>query len=274
MGYGRPGVPPGYAARPAERGDLIAVGELLQAAEAADYGDSTLGADFVARKWGRPGFDPPTHAWVITDADVLIAYGEAFREPGSTEVDTVGLVHPRHRGRGLRPLLVAWAERRAADLWGRGNARTVVVQTATATPDVEARELLMSRGYRMVRSFFHMVIDLPPPTSTEPSPPTGVIFRSFVPGQDDAAAHQTIGAAFRGSWGFRPQSFEEFRDGLVNRDVVPELSLMADQGGGLPVGVLLGAAMNDMGWVDILAVLPSHRGRGIGSALLRAGFAR
>jgi ribosomal protein S18 acetylase RimI-like enzyme len=40
-----------------------------------------------------------------------------------------------------------------------------------------------------------------------------------------------------------------------------------------PVGALTASAGDEVGWVDYLAVLGSHRGRGIGSALLRRAFA-
>ena len=40
----------------------------------------------------------------------------------------------------------------------------------------------------------------------------------------------------------------------------------------MPVGVLTASAAGDRGWVDYLAVSASHRGRGIGAALLRRSF--
>ena len=52
----------------------------------------------------------------------------------------------------------------------------------------------------------------------------------------------------------------------------PTLWLLARDGGS-PVGALTASAGDDVGWVDWLAVLGSHRGRGIGSALLRRAFA-
>ena len=40
-----------------------------------------------------------------------------------------------------------------------------------------------------------------------------------------------------------------------------------------PVGVLTASTARDRGWVDYLAVSSTHRGRGIGAALLRRSFA-
>ena len=42
---------------------------------------------------------------------------------------------------------------------------------------------------------------------------------------------------------------------------------------GVPVGVTTASVAEDRGWVDYLAVAASHRGRGIGPALLRCSFA-
>jgi len=47
---------------------------------------------------------------------------------------------------------------------------------------------------------------------------------------------------------------------------------MLARDGDVPVGALT-ASSGDGGWVDWLGVLPSHRGRGIGHALLRRSFA-
>ena len=52
----------------------------------------------------------------------------------------------------------------------------------------------------------------------------------------------------------------------------PTLWLLA-RDGGMPVGALIANVGDDVGWVDWLAVLGSHRGRGIGGALLRRSFA-
>jgi ribosomal protein S18 acetylase RimI-like enzyme len=41
---------------------------------------------------------------------------------------------------------------------------------------------------------------------------------------------------------------------------------------GVPAGVLTASVARDRGWVDYLAVAASHRGRGIGAALLRRSF--
>jgi ribosomal protein S18 acetylase RimI-like enzyme len=41
----------------------------------------------------------------------------------------------------------------------------------------------------------------------------------------------------------------------------------------VPVGALIANVGDDVGWVDWLAVAGSHRGRGIGGALLRRSFA-
>jgi GNAT superfamily N-acetyltransferase len=52
----------------------------------------------------------------------------------------------------------------------------------------------------------------------------------------------------------------------------PTLWLLA-RDGVVPVGVLTASAAGDRGWVDYLAVSASHRGRGMGAALLRRSFA-
>ncbi|MGH7371109.1 MAG: GNAT family N-acetyltransferase [Candidatus Methylomirabilales bacterium] len=52
----------------------------------------------------------------------------------------------------------------------------------------------------------------------------------------------------------------------------PTLWLLAS-GGGEPVGALTANVWGDRGWVNEIGVLATHRGRGIGSALLLRSFA-
>lgn len=57
---------------------------------------------------------------------------------------------------------------------------------------------------------------------------------------------------------------------MTNPTYDPSLWLLAREAD-VPVGALA-ASVGDGGWVDWLAVLPSHRGRGIGLALLHRAF--
>jgi mycothiol synthase len=264
-------LPAGYAPRPARRDDLQTIARLAREVDVADYGESSFEMDFIARDWDRPDFDPSSDAWVVLADGAMVGYGAAFVEAPGT-VEALGLVHPDHRGRGIGAALAEAAERHAAELRDQSGEPAVRLQTPVAAPDAAGRELLSAGGYHLVRSFFHMEVELSEPISADPGP-EGITIRDFVSGRDERAAHATIEAAFAGTWGFHPLTYEEFGERILGHDFDPRLSLVADQDDGA-VGVLLGDVMSGLGWVDMLAVLPGWRGRGIGAALLRAAFVR
>jgi mycothiol synthase len=262
-------LPRGYTIRPGKPDDRAAVAALLRRVDAHEYGESAFGPDFISDDWDRPEFDPRTDAVVVETGDGIVGFGQTLEEaPGI--VEGLGLVHPNHRGLGIGSLLADAAERRTADLAARAGG-SMVLRSSVSTPDAAAHTLLAARGYQRVRSFFHMDVDLSQDTAIPPDPPD-VALRGFASG-DEPAAHATIEAAFAGSWGFHPLTYQEFTERIVGREFEPGLSVMAERQGEA-VGVLLGRPMDGLGWVDMLAVLPAWRGRGIGGALLQASFVR
>ena len=80
-------------------------------------------------------------------------------------------------------------------------------------------------------------------------------------------------AAFADDPGDHPEPFDRWlEEHASNPSYDPTLWLLA-RDGNVPIAALTASAGDDGGWVDWLAVLPSHRGRGIGAALLRRSFA-
>jgi ribosomal protein S18 acetylase RimI-like enzyme len=86
------------------------------------------------------------------------------------------------------------------------------------------------------------------------------------------AAHET---AFATNADYRPESFDEFRAvHLEGHDLDLTVSRVARRDGRV-VGFVLCRrwALQDAGFVDLLGVEPTERGRGLGSTLLRCAFA-
>ncbi|HEY1332278.1 MAG TPA: GNAT family N-acetyltransferase [Actinomycetota bacterium] len=260
----------GYSFRAATQDDLDAVADVVAADNLDDVGQVVLGRDFVEGQWSRLGFDLAIDAWVAVDATgTVVGYGQVrFAEPDA--VDSWGVVHPKHRGRGIGSELLDRIERRAAQMQPEGSL--IRFRHSVSSGDRAAADMVRARGLHPLHHFWHMQIDLTPPIDPGPEP-EGLDITGVNPNNDLPAVHAVLERAFVGDLSHTPAPFEawvEEETGGSNFD--PTLWLAARDEDDI-VGVLTASAGEDGGWVDYLAVLASHRGRGIGAALLRRSFA-
>jgi mycothiol synthase len=175
-------------------------------------------------------------------------------------------VHPDHLGRGIGAALLRWAEARARDAGSPKIGQTV--------PDTNpsAAALLSSNGYgvRWETWVFQKDLDAEP---AAPRLPEGITLRTFDEGRDARAVYDLIETAFS-EWPDRDPGFgfEDWVASFMRReDFDPSLTFLLEDAGEL-VGVALCLVYGDEGWVQQIAVKRSHRGRGLGGALLQAAF--
>jgi mycothiol synthase len=263
-------VPSTYALRAPRPGDFPGVAAVLAADDLDDAGEVVLDEGFLRWQWERPGFVLGTDAWVAVDEHATVAaYGQLTRD----DPDVVGswaVVHPAHRGRGLSAALVDRIEKRAPAL-APGPA-PLRVRNAINAGDGAAAALLGSRGYHLVRHFWHMRIDVP--DGFDPGdPPAGLSITALRSPEDLPAVHRVIDVAFADHWAHQPEPLEDWaEDNTGGASYDPQLWRLAWDGERL-VGALTAAALEGRGWVELLGVVRSARGRGIAAALLRQAFA-
>jgi mycothiol synthase len=263
-------LPAGCAFRAPAAGDVDAVGSMLVADQLAAGFQPTLDAAFVRQVWNRPDFDIGTNAWVVIDgAREVVAYGQVRREEPDI-VGSWGVVHVAHRGLGIGSSVLDRIEARAMTLLA-GVASPRFRHSITAG-DEPAAAILRDRGMRPIRHFWHMQFDVTGPIEPGPAP-DGIGIAGIQPLDDLKAIHAVLEAAFVDDPGDHPGPFDAWaEEHMASPTYDPTLWLMG-RDGDEPVGVLIASAGDDAGWVDWLAVLASHRGRGIGLALLCRSFA-
>jgi mycothiol synthase len=264
-------LPDGYGFRSPTPDDLDAVAAVLIADQQADGSEAVLDRDVVHRTWSRPAFDLTDGAWVVTGpSGDIVAYGHTQPEEDAS-VGSWGVVHPEHRGIGIGSALFAVIEARAtALLSGAPSGR---FRHSITAGDAVAAALVRGRGLRPIRHYWHMWIDLDGRVDVG-DVPEGIQIRTVDPTRDDLrAVHAILEAGFMEDPGDHPETFERWvEEDASGPGFDPGLWLLTHEDG-RPVATLAASRGGAGGWVDWLAVLPSHRGRGIGSSLLRHAFA-
>lgn len=263
-----PVLPDGLRTRPATGADLENVVALCRRCEAADLGVPDTNNDDILAAWRRPGFDRSRDTvLVLTGAGEVVGYGDVFDGR-----EAFGMVDPGWRGRGIGGWLLRRMERRARE--GRDDRAPDGRALEVSAPhgDRAFRELAEREGYRQGRSSWVMRLDMdaPPPP---PAWPRGVELRPFVREEDARAVHRLVQDAFADIGNQPARSFEFWERTVLDRDDFdPSLWFLAVAGEEL-VGANLCFAGSTGGFVAQLAVRRDRRGRGLGLALLRHGFA-
>lgn len=254
-------LPPGMTARGATLDDVDVALAVTQAAEQLDHGaPMTVRAD-IAGDWHRPSMDLATDVVLVEIGGSVVAYAEEFRGRAFAHV------HPDVRGHGVGTALAAWTEAHARAA-GLGQVGQTIASTATA-----ALALLQGRGYapRWDAWILRRRLDAPLP---DPALPADVGLRTVRRPDEDRALYELIDTAFS-DWNDRDtaMAFEDWRASYLDRDGVdPSLVLVLVDDTGRLVGASLCLVEEGEGWIDQLAVARSHRGRGLGGALLQASF--
>jgi mycothiol synthase len=237
-------------------GPTEALLELLDARDRADYGESGFTRSEVLAALEGNEFTP-AHDTVIAYADGEPLGGVALLPPGS-----LGFVAPAGEGRGAGSALLDWVEQRA-----RARQRAMHRQRVGAGNE-RAHRLLETYGYTQVREVRHMSISLdqaPAPAD----PPNGISVGPPDLIADAHGLHEADARMFGENPDYEPVPFDVFRDEhLIGHQPDPRLSSIAVRDGRIVGFTLCRDVGAGVGHVDLLAVDPGIRRRGLGRALL------
>jgi mycothiol synthase len=237
--------------------DAAAIAELLNQHAQAAFGEIEI-AEAEVRHW-------------FTLPEIWIRVAERDGRP-------VGYVDAVPRGRdGATEIDVRALDRDAAEVLVQATiarTRTPIARLVVQGDDAILKQVVEEDGWRPVRRSYQMRIELGD-DMPEPRWPDGISVRALEPG-DERRVHEANSLAFADDWNFRPQPFDQWRNDVFGRDNVDHsLSWLAED-----AERLAGYSLNawhfsddpEFGWVGILGVLPHHRRRGLGTALLQQSF--
>jgi ribosomal protein S18 acetylase RimI-like enzyme len=262
--------PAGYSARSARPEDVAELEQLFIALDREEGIEPSYLEEDMMSAWRRADFDVELDTFVVlSDSGAIVAYGHVEARP-PTDLVSMGWVHPHHRELGLGAFVIEAMESRARAKAGAPAAAFERVVNVVTEWDRPAARLLEDAGYKAVRHFWSMEIDLKAEVD-RPAILPGVTVRPFDPAEA-SAVHAVLVEAFQDHWG---TPFPEFPDWsaetLERKSSDPSLWRIAEVNGEV-VGSLVADASSGSGWVIDLGVLRGFRNRGIGRALLLHAF--
>jgi len=263
-------LPPGYTWRRATREDVDRIAELTAAVDVAQGADPSYRADEILIDWNRPGFEFDQDSWMFEYEGKLAAYGH-LSPRGDSDLVLMAWTHPNHDQWALSFSLMSAMEPRAREIAGSSPYKRGV---AIASEHEEAlMAAIEAEGFKPDALFVEMVMSLDGFQLGDVRLPAGVEIRQLDPAET-REFYDVLVAAFAEHWGAGFAPFDEWlRDvkGLEGYD--PALSLVAVDAGRI-VGALFSHVTEELGEIHDIGTLPDHRGRGLGEALMRYGFAR
>jgi mycothiol synthase len=249
-------------ARPPTQDDTAAVAELVIAYERSLYGQTEYSLGDLEAEWET--LDLEHDALVLMDGDRVVAFGSLEDRGELWRIEAY--VHPEERGRGLGTEILTALETSAA---ARGARR---IQNSITEPDEAAQRLLAGLGYRSVRVFRELRIELDAPPAP-PEWPAGFVPDAFEPGRDAAAFHAAQQEAFADHWEFHPRELAAWRTyHIENERFDPSLWRVVRVGDEVVAGTICEADRYGGGWVSVLFTRRPWRAQGVGRALLRDAF--
>jgi mycothiol synthase len=240
--------------------DADGVLRVLAARDLADFAVVDYTREELLDQWRTREFDPGTRAVVAENADGIIGYA-AICSPGE-----LAFVAPDRECLGVGTALLSWTESRAREL-GRRTFRQRV-----AFRNDRAQALLLATAYRRARAITRLgrrLVDVAP----SPPAPAGISLAPLDVYRDAEPLHEADGRAFAGNPDYELMTLASFYDEhLASPNLAPELSRVARRRSRIVGFVVSRRHPHEEGFVDLLAVDPAERGRGLGTALLLTSF--
>jgi len=238
---------------------------------AQDRPDHPVVRQLLAEALEHPRFHPEHDLFLAEKDEHLIGYVSVFLEPGIGRALLDGLVHPRHRRKGVAADLFAHAIRHARA------AGIKVAQICVPETNRAAKELLASLGLRFFRHFIGYQLDLTTIDLPDVSPDP-YVYRSLQPGETEKLT-DIQNRSFADTWGFDANTPEEIAYRINTSSCTPESIIMvclADR----PVAYCWtrvhhaanSACAANKGEIHMLGVDPDFRQQSIGRNVLMAGL--
>jgi len=244
--------------------DVTPVAEMIAALQCSLYPGSAFSRADLEHDWSD--LNLRRDARVVREGDRIVGYGAVHSQGDSWLAE--GCVHPERCGRGIGRLIAEELEEQAV----RNGA--LRVQSTVFEADLAGRRLLKALGYREVRTFRELRIELDGPPRP-PAWPVGLSITAFDPGHQAPAFHAAQQEAFADHWDHTPLDLETWsKRTLQSPRFDPGLWCVVRDGGEIAAGMICTGDTYGGGWIEALFTRRPWRARGIAAALLLEAFGR
>ncbi|GER91511.1 hypothetical protein KDW_56730 [Dictyobacter vulcani] len=260
-------LPTGFQVRSATMADLAAVVRVQNAQEMADFAEPLSNEARLRKTWQAPDSNLQTDTWVVENPDgQIVSYAHSHVRPGEdSELRVFAKVWllPDYQRRGIGRHLLHLAEEQARGLVAQDVGVTLAVPWISERNQA-AQHLLQRAGYQQVLSLTNMklALDTPPPA---PVWNNEIVVRPFQAGKDEQALYIIDEEISQEERGYMPREFDVWQQQNLSDPSLIFLAWEAEQ----IVGLVIGGASNNQGWIWHLGVRSAWRKQGLGMALLR-----
>jgi mycothiol synthase len=271
-------IPAGWTARRPTLDDMPAILDVVHASDTAAIGHPDFDLDDVRDVLTAPHVALDRDFWVAEDPDGRLVAWANLANPSGAGREFVEVYVDPERGQPVQAALLARQLDRVAERAAARGLPSLTVRCAAHEPERHWLAVLRAAGFGFVKRYARMRRSLAGVPAEPPSPPSGVSIRPVRPGDEDDLRrfHHIFDTAFRDTPDYEPAGYDEWRRREARPEGTPWDEWYLAEIDGEPVGALQSsnqAAEQNEGFVPTLSVLPTHRGRGVGAALLRHAFA-
>ena len=245
--------------------------QLKVESEQLDPSGRFISARDLSDNLGRPSFAPQKDLFVAEFNAKLVGYLSVTLEPGIQRALLEGLVHPRHRRKGIATKLFSSSMQRVKESGVKATQISVLENNSAA------KSLLMKLECQFIRNFFELKLDIH--NTRLPAAKRGSITRRRLKQVQENLLTEIQNRCFADTWGFNPNTIEEIAYRLNMHGRSPDdviLTFLEDKLVGY-CWTLINSEENakrvkNKGSIHMLGVDPDYRNQEIGKAILLNGL--